>query len=373
MTAQNSGPSTGKNQDHWVARRLRLLVVDDEPDVCELLRLALGAAGKCDVHAAHDAKAALRALDHEEAPFDGIFLDIQMPGTTGIELCSIIRGTPGYGDVPIMMLTAMTERDYLRHAFANGAHDYVTKPFDINDISKKFAKLRADSFRRQPLRANVAGSNNGSRRADGEVIRSLEDAAAIRGVSRCIGKEAFQTYLLRSHGRFETPISLKAIKIAQVHRLYSQLPDGEYQAMVRRIAEVIAHLTTRSEDVFTYFGNGIFLSSSIGKSALSEGPLSAALECEQGCHILGKNKAALHLILGAETVVGRASKGDVIHAIKSAVDSADAAENAISSWGNYREWMSHKMSVGRGRSRIEQAAYEQILNDFIEAGELGWK
>jgi CheY-like chemotaxis protein len=43
-----------------------------------------------------------------------------MPGTTGIELCAIIRRTPGYLDVPIIMLTAMTERRFLHGAYARG-------------------------------------------------------------------------------------------------------------------------------------------------------------------------------------------------------------------------------------------------------------
>ena len=106
-------------------QKLRLLVVDDEPDVCSLLAMALQAANTCKVTAAHDARDALSALGDEDQPFDGIFLDIQMPGTTGIELCAIIRSTPGYGDVPIIMLTAMTERRFLHRAYANGEENAV--------------------------------------------------------------------------------------------------------------------------------------------------------------------------------------------------------------------------------------------------------
>jgi CheY-like chemotaxis protein len=66
----------------WEQSRLRLLVVDDEPDVCDLLAAALQATSSCSVTLAH-AKDALRALSDEDQPFDGIFLDIQMPGTRG--------------------------------------------------------------------------------------------------------------------------------------------------------------------------------------------------------------------------------------------------------------------------------------------------
>jgi CheY-like chemotaxis protein len=100
--------------------KLRLLVVDDEPDVCDLLSAALQVSDRCSVRTAHDALAALQVLGDEEEPFDGIFLDIQMPGTTGIELCAIIRSTPGYEDVPIIMLTAMSDRRFLHNAYAKG-------------------------------------------------------------------------------------------------------------------------------------------------------------------------------------------------------------------------------------------------------------
>jgi CheY-like chemotaxis protein len=350
---------------------VRLLVVDDEPDVCELLSLTLCMTGKCEVRTAHDAKAALLALDEEKAPFDGIFLDIQMPGMTGVELCSIIRRTPGYGSVPIVMLTAMTERDYLREAFAKGADDYITKPFDIESLSKKLAKLRAEGLRRRPLKAEARAGAIGA--ADREVIRSLEDAAVIRGVERCVGKDAFQMYLRHSHARFVTPVSLRAIKIAQAYNHFSRLPDGEYEAMVRRIAQVLSQLTERTEDVFTYFGNGIFLSSSIGKSALNETSLSAAVESNKGLQTLAEGGMSLNLILGSEVVLNGVDKADVLRAVRTAIESCEATEESLSSWGTFREWMSQRMSIGRERSRMEKAAYEQILSDFIDAGELGWK
>jgi CheY-like chemotaxis protein len=350
---------------------VRLLVVDDEPDIRDILSLTLGMEGKCGVRTAHDAKTALVALDEDEQTFDGIFLDIQMPGTTGIELCSIIRSTPGYGDVPIIMLTAMTERDYLREAFAKGADDYVTKPFNIDDLRKKFAKLRAEGFRRRPLKAESRAGTPGA--ADREVIRSLDDAAAIRGVERCVGRDAFQTYLIHSHTRFATPVSLRATKIGQVYDHFSRLPDGEYEAMVRQIAKVLSQLTERTEDVFTYFGNGIFLSSSIGKSALEETSLSAALERNKGLRALAKGGGSLNLILGNDVVLNGVDKADVIRAVTAAIESCETTEASMASWGTFQEWMSQRMSIGRERSRLEKSAYEQILTDFIDAGELGWK
>ncbi len=368
MTAKISGSSNDETDNLITEQRLRLLVVDDEPDVRELLVAALGAAGGCHVHAAGDARSALRALDAEETPFDGILLDIQMPGTTGIELCGIIRATPGYGDVPIIMLTAMAERHYLQDAFAKGANDYITKPFEIADLGKKLAKQRTNRLRRK--RFKCADSSTAS---DREVIRCLEDAVAVPGVERCIGREAFQTYLLQSHARFASPVTVRAIKIAQVYDLFSQLPDGEYQATIRRIAQLLSNLTRRTEDVISYFGNGIFLSACVGKSALEEAPLSAGLRRDKGLGKLTDHDLPLNLILGSAVTVDGPTKADVILSLNASIDAAEATEESMSSWGTFREWMAQKMSMRRERSRMEQAAYEQILDDFIESGELGWK
>jgi hypothetical protein len=46
-------------------------------------------------------------------------------------------------------------------------------------------------------------------------------------------------------------------------------------------------------------------------------------------------------------------------------------DGSLSSWGIFREWMSQKISIGRERTRMEQAAYQQILDGFIEVGKLG--
>lgn len=125
--------------------------------------------------------------------------------------------------------------------------------------------------------------------------------------------------------------------------------------------------------MFTYFGNGIFLSSSIGGSSLDKVSLSAALERDEETTKLTDHNVSLHLILGSTVAVNGETKTDVILSLNTAIESTEATEESMSSWGNFREWMSQEMSIGRERSRMDQTAYQQILDDFIEAGELGWK
>ncbi len=106
----------------------RLLVVDDEVHVQNLLRLYLERAG-FQVDTCGDGERAL-ALVRERHP-DLVLLDLMLPGIDGLELCRRLRGE---SDLPIIMLTARTtERDRLR-GLRDGADDYVTKPFSPPEV-----------------------------------------------------------------------------------------------------------------------------------------------------------------------------------------------------------------------------------------------
>lgn len=121
---------------------LSILIVDDDPDACAILSLALKAGGSYRVTVAQSAAEALDAMKRRHEPFNGVFLDIRMPKITGFELCSIIRSTSGYSNVPIIIITGMTEQSYLQAAYVVGADDYIEKPFDLDEIPARFSRAR---------------------------------------------------------------------------------------------------------------------------------------------------------------------------------------------------------------------------------------
>jgi DNA-binding response OmpR family regulator len=102
---------------------MKILVADDDPDLLDLVAYALGQAGYLVVKAA-DGTAALERFE-AEAP-DIAILDINMPGSSGFDVCSAIRSR---STAPIMMLTARGEEQDLVRALDLGADDYLTKPF----------------------------------------------------------------------------------------------------------------------------------------------------------------------------------------------------------------------------------------------------
>jgi phosphate regulon transcriptional regulator PhoB len=115
----------------------RILVVEDEPDIAELISYNLGKEG-FNAATALDGEQALSRIGHES--FDLIVLDLMLPGIQGTELCRIIRNTPKTKALPIIMLTAKSEEVDKIVGLEMGADDYITKPFSPREL---VARIRA--------------------------------------------------------------------------------------------------------------------------------------------------------------------------------------------------------------------------------------
>ncbi len=102
----------------------RLLIIDDESQMCYLLKLIFGGAG-ADVFTVTDGNQGLDILE-EQSP-DLVLLDIMMPGMDGLETCRRIRKI---SSVPVIMLTVLSREEDIVRGLRAGADDYVTKPFD---------------------------------------------------------------------------------------------------------------------------------------------------------------------------------------------------------------------------------------------------
>ncbi|WP_417690079.1 response regulator [Roseibium sp.] len=113
---------------------MRILVVDDDPNILEILRVILTTEGARHVACAASAKEAILSIRSESKPFDCLIFDISMPGTDGIQLCRQVRAMDEYRPVPIIMLTALREEESMREALQAGASDYITKPFDVLQV-----------------------------------------------------------------------------------------------------------------------------------------------------------------------------------------------------------------------------------------------
>jgi two-component system OmpR family response regulator len=106
----------------------KLLIVDDDPHIRELLRVLLRQEGY-DIHEAEDGKEALAMLEYVKV--DMVILDIMMPNMNGWELCQEIRK---HYDLPMLMLTAKGETMHKVKGFELGTDDYLVKPFEPQEL-----------------------------------------------------------------------------------------------------------------------------------------------------------------------------------------------------------------------------------------------
>jgi len=116
----------------------RILVVEDETDIAQLIKHTLERGGDANVEVVGSGDAALKAVG--EAPPDLMILDLNLPVVDGTEVCRLIRARPATAGLPIIMLTARTAETDRVSGLDLGADDYVTKPFSLRELA---ARVRA--------------------------------------------------------------------------------------------------------------------------------------------------------------------------------------------------------------------------------------
>ncbi len=121
-----------------------IAIVDDEPDIVDLISLHLGKAG-FKTKGFHNAGSFLKSLDRSLP--DLIILDLMLPDMDGFDICKYLRGRDLVASVPIIMLTARIEETDKVLGLELGADDYVTKPFSPREL---VARVKAVLRRRVP-------------------------------------------------------------------------------------------------------------------------------------------------------------------------------------------------------------------------------
>ncbi len=115
-----------------------ILVVDDDVDVANMIERSLRRVGH-NVMVTHRGADSL-AIARQQHP-DLVVLDIMMPGMNGIEVCRHMRANPELSQIPILFLTAKGEIGDKIEGFEAGADDYLTKPFDLRELSLRVRAL----------------------------------------------------------------------------------------------------------------------------------------------------------------------------------------------------------------------------------------
>ena len=172
----------------------RMLIVEDELEIAELLRFHLEREG-CDVRVIQSGRAALTAI--QSSPPDLVLLDLMLPDLDGLEICRRLKRTDQTSSIPILIVSAKGEESDIVLGIELGADDYITKPFSPKVL---VARVKNILRRREAELTPVLESSNTITLADGTLTidtdrhivmvngKSIELTVTEFGILLCLAK-----------------------------------------------------------------------------------------------------------------------------------------------------------------------------------------
>lgn len=246
-----------------------ILVVDDSPTVRSIIKSYLNSAGHTRLLFAGSAGEAFKALGMDGQgnslspgvpDIDLILLDIVLPDMDGREVCRIIKSVENLQDIPVIMVTSLTESENLEKAFDAGAIDYITKP--INSI-ELLARSRSALRLKQEMDSRKAREQKLL-----EVTRQLEEAveklnrlSSLDGLTGIANRRRFDEYLeqeWKSGRRHFKPLSLVMVDIDFFKAYNDTYGHQAGDECLKTVAKTIQCVLKRSEDLLCRYGGEEF-------------------------------------------------------------------------------------------------------------------
>ncbi|WP_281857628.1 response regulator [Litoreibacter halocynthiae] len=315
---------------------MRILAVDDDPVILDVLGEVLSSFGYTNVTFASSGQDGLTILQNDQQGFDTLLFDIQMPHMDGITLTKLTRDLYRYKDVPILMLTAMSDKVYVDRAFQAGATDYVTKPFETFELRSRMcvAKRLADE---QKKLSDVITSVRNIVQQDRQI--SVEDPYSVQELDCMIPLPAFHNYLKQLGRGSLFSSSLVAFKIENIERLYRSMSDYEYICALTDAADAISTALPFRQFLMTHAGNGKFIcvAEGVNRELIDSLPTDIAHVIEEIDPCYGDGRPLMLSVLVGEPIPLRFRGGDAINrAITSAVTKVEHHSISVPSYGQQR-------------------------------------
>lgn len=197
----------------------KILIIDDETEICELIQMTLEMSGFSQIRIAKDGRSGINA-----AKFwlpDLILLDLMLPEIDGLNVCKTLKNNPMTADIPIIMLTAKDTPTDIVVGLELGASDYITKPFNNQVLVARIRNQLRQSVNDLPLSKVI--------RYKSLYVNEDEFRAELDGVILDLTKTEFDILLLlvKSPGRVYTRAQIISI-----------LKNGEYTDIADRTIDV---------------------------------------------------------------------------------------------------------------------------------------
>ena len=192
----------------------RILIVDDEEDICMILSYSLQKAGY-EVLVAHSAEEALELLQSPDSliassPIDLILLDIMMGEMSGLEMAERLKSENGKVKSenhipPIIFLTALSDEDTVLQGFQLGADDYITKPFRVPEVIARVGAVlrRTEAMRREGDEAIKRETNENCIIFEGIIVNKADMSLTVDGEMVVMTRKEIELlcYLLTHRGQ----------------------------------------------------------------------------------------------------------------------------------------------------------------------------
>ena len=228
--------------DRQRAGKPTVLAVDDDPMVLEVLQALLGSQ-EMRVVALNDPSGFWDTIQ-QTAP-DLVILDVDMPGVDGVELCRVLRNDRRWAQLPVLFLTARTDRATIQRVFTAGADDFVAKPI----IGPELVTRITNRLERVQL------------------FRSLAETDSLTGVANRRRSTQLLEHYLGLAGRFDQPLALAILDLDHFKQVNDRYGHATGDQVLRGMGSLLAR-SFRGEDIVARWGGEEFLVGMYGMDRL---------------------------------------------------------------------------------------------------------
>ena len=236
---------------------MKILVVDDDPMVLEVLKHSLGISGYNDVTVAHGAAEASQIIAKANPAFECFLLDMSMPEIEGDDLCYWVRQLPQYASTPILMVTALANKRDIDRAFAAGASDYITKPIDMSDFGMRIQqidrKISQNAFKAPTSISLLDKQNQEPDRIE------FSKAVHLGGITGEVDLASLENYLFQLSRKGIEGLSAFAFTIVDAAKFHFVCPTEEYLGILKSTGQIISDHLAASGFFLSYAGGGSFV------------------------------------------------------------------------------------------------------------------
>ncbi len=241
-------------------RSMKILAVDDDLFILQLIPILSRQAGFTDITPVSSSLEALELLTNGDQRYDCILLDINMPRMNGIELCRHIRENADYRQTPIIMLTALRDVQNMGDAYRSGATDFVTKPFDIDELSDRLKLAQEAIHAQQKTEVEKSSSLTGYNQISTlKNHMNLHDDLRRKMKNTFVEQEALLSFLTQLPQKDVTNVQVLALRIDGMSATNTPSSAKAASALMESLASAAFNIFDKDKTIMTFADNATLL------------------------------------------------------------------------------------------------------------------